>query len=97
MILGKFKGSGKLPVKHNLVYTREKDKIYTLEMYKLPCIYYVNIHDMLHDIDYSVLQEHAKVYYDEKSNEYFVKDLGSQNGTFINGSRLSEVCYDMVI
>ena len=45
----------------------------------------------------SVLQEHAKVYYDEKSNEYFVKDLGSQNGTFINGSRLSEVCYDMVI
>ena len=53
MILGKFKGSGKLPVKHNLVYTRKKDKIYTLEMYKLPCIYYVNIHDMLHDTDYT--------------------------------------------
>lgn len=42
------------------------------------------------------MQEHAKIFYDENSNEYFVKDLGSQNGTFINGSRLSEVCYDMV-
>ncbi|CAB4013319.1 angiogenic factor with G patch and FHA domains 1 isoform X2, partial [Paramuricea clavata] len=40
--------------------------------------------------DIEVSKEHAKVYYDDKSSEYFVKDLGSQNGTFINGSRISE-------
>ena len=40
--------------------------------------------------DVEVSKEHAKVFYDEKSNEYLVQDLGSKNGTFINGSRLSE-------
>ncbi|XP_028395800.1 angiogenic factor with G patch and FHA domains 1-like isoform X2 [Dendronephthya gigantea] len=40
--------------------------------------------------DIEVSKEHAKVYFDKESNEYFVKDLGSQNGTFINGTRISE-------
>ena len=40
--------------------------------------------------DVEVSKEHAKVYYDEKSSEYLVKDLASKNGTFINGSRIIE-------
>ena len=34
---------------------------------------------------------HCDIKYDEELKRYVVKDHASQNGTFINGSRLSDV------
>jgi len=36
------------------------------------------------------LQNHAVVSYDEEERKYSIVDLGSQNGSFLDGVRLSE-------
>ena len=43
-------------------------------------------------IQVAILQVHAEIKYDSDNSCYTVEDLGSQNGTFVNDLRISEVC-----
>ena len=47
-------------------------------------------HDVLLTGDPSVSKLHAKISYDDKEAKYFLVDVGSSNGTFIDGKRLTE-------
>ena len=40
--------------------------------------------------DEAASRQHAKVFFDEKTNSVTIRDLGSRNGTFINRRRLTE-------
>ena len=45
-------------------------------------------HDVLLD-DIACSKNHCKIEFDENQDKYFLTDIGSQNGTFIDGHRLS--------
>ena len=45
-------------------------------------------HDVLLD-DIACSKNHCKIEFDEDQEKYFLTDIGSQNGTFIDGHRLS--------
>lgn len=38
--------------------------------------------------DETTARFHAQITFDEKENEYFLRDLGTQEGTFLNGSQI---------
>lgn len=40
--------------------------------------------------DINVSKIHAKITFDKESNKYVIVDLGSQNGTILNGKRISQ-------
>ncbi|XP_015171960.1 PREDICTED: angiogenic factor with G patch and FHA domains 1 isoform X2 [Polistes dominula] len=51
--------------------------------------------------DMNVSKYHARFFYNEKTNSYWIVDSGSRNGTFLNGKRLSvakqeSVSYEIV-
>ena len=39
--------------------------------------------------DVPISKHHGKIEFDRKTTKYYLRDLGSQNGTFIDGKRLS--------
>ena len=39
--------------------------------------------------DVSISKHHGKIEFDRKTSKYYLTDIGSQNGTFIDGKRLS--------
>ncbi|RME03047.1 MAG: FHA domain-containing protein [Planctomycetota bacterium] len=41
--------------------------------------------------DTTVSKEHVHIYYDKEQKEAIIKDLGSSNGTLLNGQRIKEV------
>ena len=45
-------------------------------------------HDVLLN-DIACSKNHCKIEFDEDQDKYFLTDIGSQNGTFIDGHRLS--------
>ncbi|NOZ63824.1 MAG: FHA domain-containing protein [Caldiserica bacterium] len=40
--------------------------------------------------DLHVSREHALILYDQKGKKFFIKDLGSKHGTFVNGTEVKE-------
>ena len=36
-----------------------------------------------------ISDEHARIFYDAKENAYFLEDMGSRNGTFLDGMRVT--------
>ena len=40
--------------------------------------------------DLHVSRDHAVIIYKEEENRFFIRDLGSKHGTFINGNRLEK-------
>ena len=45
---------------------------------------------MFPDSQTSVSRKHCRIYWDEKSHLYYIVDLGSKMGTFVNQERLTE-------
>ena len=43
-----------------------------------------------HIPDKDASKNHAEIMYDDKGNRYFIRDMGSNNGTYINDKRISE-------
>ncbi|CAB4060278.1 unnamed protein product [Lepeophtheirus salmonis] len=81
----------KIPCVRLMVYESEDSKIGSLFLVTLPGGS-IGREGAEHDVllpDPGCSKFHAKITYDEKKGQYFLKDMGSRNGTWLNNKRMS--------
>ena len=76
----------------SLLLLREVDTPYSIQIPELEVSKVSVVHKIIAIILLMYMKVHAEITFDGDEDLFFVTDLGSRNGTFLNDTLLSEVC-----